>query len=81
MSTLRRGVVRAFDAVTWKANVELTEGRWLWMAGVPVAFHIDSTQLTNGAYCAVMVAENWNPAQSVVVALYHGVAPDLELEF
>ncbi len=81
MSTLRRGVIRAFDAATWKADVELSDGQWLWMPDVPVAFHIDSTQVTNGAYCAVMVSDDLNPATSVVLGLYHGVAPDLELEF
>lgn len=81
MARLERGIICAFDAVTWTASVELVESGHIVLAGVPLAWHIDSTQVVADVHCVVMLSGDLNPTTSVVVALYHGVASELELEF
>jgi len=81
MNRLERGLIVAFDAATWTASVELVESGHIVLAGVRLAWHIDSTQVVVDVHCMVVLSDDLNPTTSVVVALYHGVASELELEF
>jgi len=80
VSTVRRGIVRAFDAATWTVDVQLISPSMV-LYDVPLCWHVDSTQVVDGVYCMLLVDENFLATASAVVGLYSGVAPDLELEF
>ena len=42
---------------------------------------LEAVQVAATTHCVVMVSDVLNPATCVVLALYSGVAPELELEF
>lgn len=82
MSRVERGLIYGFDAATWTADVELVESGHMVLPDVPVAWSVDSTQIVAGStHCVLLLSDDLSPSRSVVLALYQGVAPDLELEF
>ena len=81
MSRLERGIVIELEVATWTVCVELVESGHVVLSRVPLAWHIDSTQVIADVHCVLLLSDDLNPTTSVVLALYHGVAPVATLEF
>jgi hypothetical protein len=66
----RKGVVKAFDAGTYKATVQVAGSLSVWLAGVAVARNIASAEMVAGRSCAVLFFDAANPQDAVVVAVW-----------
>lgn len=67
---LVRGVIRAFDPVTWTATVELIGGLATLVENMPVAGHLGESDLLDGTKCGVILFDPNNPADGCVVWTY-----------
>jgi hypothetical protein len=81
VATIERGTILAFDAVNWTADVQLVGSMSTVLYDVPVAWHIDSTQIVAAVHCMVVVAADRRAPNCLVIGLYSGVAPELLLVF
>ena len=64
------GVVRAFDATTWQANVQLTGSFPTSLTGIAVNRGLDTAAITAGRRCLVVFNDLQNPNDAVLVAVY-----------
>ena len=64
------GVVRAFDATTWQANVQLTGSFPTNLTGIAVNRGLDAAAITAGRRCLVVFNDLQNPNDAVLVAVY-----------
>lgn len=76
MPAIRFGVIRAFDSVTWEADVEVRGYLVSYLTGVPVAFHLREDLIAAGASCLVVFDDEFNATDGVVVALFGGRPAD-----
>lgn len=67
---LRRGVVKSFDAGTYRATVQLAGSLAVWLEGIAVARNIPSAEMVAGRYCALVFFDPANPGDGVIVAVY-----------
>ncbi|OGF22110.1 MAG: hypothetical protein A2V63_13395 [Candidatus Eisenbacteria bacterium RBG_19FT_COMBO_70_11] len=67
---IKQGIVKAFDAGTYKATVQITGSLAVWLTGVPVARDIASGEMTAGRRCAVIFFEPGNPQDAVLTAVW-----------
>ncbi|MDP3062961.1 MAG: hypothetical protein Q8O40_07100 [Chloroflexota bacterium] len=67
---IRKGVVKAFDAGTYKATVQVAGSLSVWLAGVAVARNIAAGEMVAGRSCAVLFFDAANPQDAVVLAVY-----------
>ncbi len=67
---LRRGVVKCFDAGTYRATVQLAGGLAVWLEGIAVARNIPSAEMVAGRSCALVFFDPANPGDGVIVAVY-----------
>ncbi len=67
---IRKGVVKSFDAGTYKATVQVAGSLSVWLAGVAVARNIASGEMLAGRSCAVLFFDAANPQDAVVVAVW-----------
>jgi hypothetical protein len=67
---LKKGVLRAWDNVNWKADVELAGSTRHRLLAIPVARNIASAEMTTGRNVAVAFFDESSPADAVVVAVY-----------
>jgi len=67
---IRKGVVKAFDAGTYKATVQVAGSLSVWLAGVAVARNIAAGEMVAGRSCAVLFFDAANPQDAVVVAVW-----------
>ncbi len=67
---LRKGVVKAFDAGSHRATVQVAGSLSTWLANVQVARNIPAGEMTAGRNCAVVFFDASNPQDAVVVAVY-----------
>lgn len=72
---VRAAVLRAFDPAAWTATVQVTGSLSAYLAGVPVAKHLNAQLLTAGATVGVVFFDDANPADAAVVFAY-GAVPD-----
>lgn len=68
--TVRAGVVKAFDAGSYRATVQLAGSEASWLHGVPVARNVAAGEMTAGRRCAVLFLDDANPEDAVVVAVW-----------
>ena len=64
------GVVRAFDATTGQANVQLTGSFPTNLTGIAVNRGLDAAAITLGRRCLVVFNDLQNPNDAVLVAVY-----------
>lgn len=64
------GVLRAFDAATWQANVQLTGSFPTNLTGIAVNRGLDAAAITAGRRCIVVFNDLQNPNDAVLVAVY-----------
>ncbi|MBI2910022.1 MAG: hypothetical protein HYX92_20465 [Chloroflexi bacterium] len=67
---IKRGVVKSFDAGTYRATVQVAGSLAVWLDGVPVARNIGPSDMVAGRSCALLFFDESNPADAVVVAVY-----------
>ncbi len=67
---LRRGVVKSFDAGTYRATVQLAGSLAVWLEGIAVARNIPSAEMVAGRSCALVFFDPANPGDGVIVAVY-----------
>ncbi len=69
---IRRGVIRAFDAQAYLADVQIVGSLATTLSGVPVAKHIGTDLLTPGTKCGLLFFDETNPADACVFFVYDG---------
>ncbi len=67
---IKRGVLRAFDSGTYRANVEIAGSIATWLTGVPVARNIASGELITGRRVALLLFDPSNPNDMVLCAVW-----------
>ena len=67
---LWRGIVRAYNAGGNTATIELLGTVTAYLPGVPVASHVPSADMVNGAKVAVVLFDGHNPTDAVVLGVY-----------
>ena len=67
---IRSGVVKAFDAGTYTATVQLSGSLAVWLSELPVARNIPSAEMLAGRRCAVIFFDASNPRDAVVAAVF-----------
>lgn len=65
---LVRGILRAFDPVVYRAQVQLEGSTGLWVEDVPVSRGIPTTEMVVGRWCIVAVFDLSHPTDGVVIA-------------
>ena len=68
--TVRRGEVKAFDAGSYTATVQVAGSLAVWLSGVPVARNIAAVEIVTGRRCAVLFFDEPNPQDAVLIAVY-----------
>jgi hypothetical protein len=64
------GVVRAFDAANWQADVQLTGSFSTFLTGIAVNRGLNATAIVTGQRCIVVFNDLQNPHDAVLVAVY-----------
>jgi hypothetical protein len=67
---LVRGALRAFDAATYTATVEVIGSRGYNLSGVPVSRGIVAVEMIVGRTVFLLVADATNPRDAMVVGVY-----------
>ena len=68
--TIHSGIVKAFDAGTYTATVQLSGSLAVWLSDLPVARNIPSAEMIAGRRCAVIFFDASNPRDAVVAAVF-----------
>jgi len=68
--SLKKGLLRSFDAVSYTATVALSGSRQASLEGVAVARNIAQTQMVAGRSVAVFFPDEHNAKEAVVVAVF-----------
>jgi hypothetical protein len=66
----KRGLLVSFNPLTYTANVLIMEATSEYLAGVPVACHLDGTSAQVNTPCLVFFFDESNPGDAVVLAVY-----------
>ena len=68
--TVRKGVVKGFNATDYTATVQLAGSLSVWLYKVPVARNIPSAEMVDGRSCSVIFFDESNRDDAVAVAVY-----------
>ena len=67
---IRGGILKAWNAGAYTADVQLTGSLTLWLKSVPVSRSIAGAEMIVGRKLAVVLFDPTNPADAVVTAVY-----------
>ncbi|MBI2864896.1 MAG: hypothetical protein HYX94_10095 [Chloroflexi bacterium] len=67
---LRRATIKAFDAASHSATIQLDGSLSQYIAAIEVAANILAADVTAGRYAVVAWPEDSNPAAAVIIAVY-----------
>ncbi len=67
---IRRGVLRAFDAGSHTAAVQVAGSLATWLTGVAVARNIDAAELVEGRNVGLLQFDESNPDDMVICAVW-----------
>lgn len=67
---VRRGTLRAFDAGTYLATVQLDGSLAVWLESVPVARNLPAAEMVLGRSVAVLFWDGANSGDAVVIAVW-----------
>lgn len=67
---IKRGVLRAFDAGTYRATVEVAGTTGVWLTGVRVARNIAAAELQAGRNVCIIFFDAANPEDAVLAAVW-----------
>ncbi len=68
--TALNGVVKAFDATNWQADVQLTGSFPTFLTDIAVNRGLNATAIAVGRRCLVVFNDLQNPQDAVLVAVY-----------
>lgn len=71
-TTIYKAIIKAFDAATYTATVQIVGSIPSYLTGVPVAHHLRANLLAPGAKCGVLFFDETNPTDAAVVLLFGG---------
>ena len=66
----RGGILKAWNAATYQADVQLTGSLTIWLKAVPASRAIPSAEMIVGRRVAVLLFDRTNPSDAVVTAVY-----------
>lgn len=67
---IKRGILKAFDSVTYTATVQIAGSLSVWLEDVPVNRGIETTDMVVGRNVALIFLDPGNPSDAVVVAVW-----------
>jgi hypothetical protein len=67
---IRKGVLKSFDAGTYKATVQIIGSLSVWLSDIPTTRGIASDDMVAGRYVAVLTPDPGQPGDSVVIAVW-----------
>ncbi len=70
MTETHSGVLKAFDAGTYRAVVQMAGSLGVWLEDVPVSRGLPAAAMTAGRAVAVVFFDPANPVDSVVTAVW-----------
>ena len=68
--TIKKATIKAFDAGSYTATVQIVGSLATWLSGVPVARNIPASEMVAGRSCALLLFDPANPGDAVIVAAY-----------
>ena len=69
---IKRGVLKDFDAGTYRATVAMAGSLSVWLEGLPVSQAVPDTAMVAGRQVAVLFFDASNPEDAVVSAVWTG---------
>ncbi|MFN3975066.1 MAG: hypothetical protein ACK4K2_07350 [Dehalococcoidia bacterium] len=66
---LKRGIVRAFDPTTYRAQVQVEGSAGLWVEDVPVSRSIPAAEMVAGRWCIIAIFDITHPTDGAVVGI------------
>jgi len=70
MASLKKGVLRSFDAENYTAVIELVASGKVYLEDLVVARSIPSVEMVSGREIAVVFFDEHNAKDAVVIAVY-----------
>ncbi len=67
---VRKGTIKGFDSVSYKATVQVAGSLSVWLEGVAVARNIPPSEMIAERRCALIFFDETNPEDAVLVAVY-----------
>jgi len=74
MTALKKAIIKAYDAGTHTATVQIAGSLAVWLTAVPVATDIPAAEVVADRECTVLLFDPSNPEDAVVVTV-HGAVP------
>jgi hypothetical protein len=68
--TVKKAILRSFNAGSYSATVEITGSGKTYLEGVPVARNLPASEMMAGRNLAVLFFDQHNVKDAVVVAVY-----------
>ena len=66
--TLTQATIRAYDAGTHTATVEIPGPRITYLTGIAHSNEVDPADLTDGTQCILLMWDETDPAHSLIIA-------------
>ena len=67
---IRKGILKAFDAPTHTATVQIIGSLSVWLSAIPTTRGIAAIDMVAGRYVAVLTPDPGQPGDSVVIAVW-----------
>ena len=67
---LRRAVLRAFDATTYTATIQVVGSRSAFLDGVPVSRGLPAAELVPGRDCVLLLFEATDPSDAMLLGVH-----------
>ena len=67
---IKKGVIKAFNAGDYTADVQIAGSLSVWLEDVKVAHNIPASELVAGRWCAVLFFDDANHRDAGVIAVY-----------
>jgi hypothetical protein len=70
MVTIKKAILRSFDAESYTATIEISGSARTYLDGVPVAYNLPLIEMSDGRKLAVLFFDEHNVKDAVIVAVY-----------
>ena len=70
MVTIKKAILRSFDAESYTATIEISGSARTYLDGVPVAYNLPLIEMSAGRKLAVLFFDEHNVKDAVVMAVY-----------
>jgi hypothetical protein len=70
MVTIKKAILRSFDAESYTATIEISGSARTYLDGVPVAYNLPLIEMSAGRKLAVLFFDEHNVKDAVIVAVY-----------